>query len=110
MINGRTVGVKPWPTDRTPRALLARLRALTQTSCSAPLNWIASPTVCTKLIAYLDQAEANRAAGRIAQAKSAMNNYVASLSGKTAGTFSTGVTNPGYWLLRPNADIIIAAL
>jgi len=35
-----------------------------------------------------------------------MNNYITSLSGKTAGTFASGVTNPGYWLLKPNADII----
>lgn len=107
---GKTVGVDPWPTDRTPKALIARLRTLTQTSCATPLTWITSSTLCTKLIGYLDQAEANRAAGKITQAKSAMNNYVASLSGKTAGTFAPGVTNPGYWLLRPNAAIVIGAL
>jgi hypothetical protein len=105
-VQGKTVGVDPWPTDRTPKALIARLRTLTQTSCAAPLTWITSSTLCTKLIGYLDQAESNRAAGKTNQAKSAMNNYISSLSGKTAGTFATGVTNPGYWLLKPNADIV----
>ena len=110
MINGKTVGVNPWPTDRSSKALIARLRTLTQTSCAAPLTWITSSTLCTKLIGYLDQAETNRAAGKRPQAKSAMNSYISSLSGKTAGTFAAGVTNPGYWLLKPNADIINSVL
>jgi hypothetical protein len=62
------------------------------------------------LVGYLDQAETNRAAGKRTQAKSAMNSYISSLSGKTAGTFAAGVTNPGYWLLKPNADIINTVL
>jgi hypothetical protein len=105
-VQGKTVGVNPWPVDRTSKALIARLRSLTQTSCASPLTWITSATLCTKLIGYLDQAESNRAAGKRTQAKAAMNNYITSLSGKTAGTFASGVTNPGYWLLKPNADII----
>lgn len=109
-VQGKSVGVDPWPSDRTPKALIARLRTLTQTSCTAPLTWITSSTLCTKLVGYLDQAESNRAAGKRTQAKSAMNNYITSLSGKTAGTFASGVTNPGYWLLKPNADIINGVL
>jgi len=105
-VPGKTVGVTPWPADRSSKALIARLRTLTQTSCAAPLTWITSSTLCTKLIGYLDQAETNRAAGKRTQAKSAMTNYISSLSGKTAGTFAAGVTNPGYWLLKPNADIV----
>ncbi len=91
-------------------ALIARLRTPTQTSCAAPLTWITSSTLCTKLIGYLDQAEANRAAGKNTQAKALMNSQISSLSGKTAGTFASGVTNPGYWLLKPNADIVIRVL
>jgi hypothetical protein len=105
-VQGKTVGVSPWPADRSSKALIARLRTLTQTTCAAPLTWITSSTLCTKLIGYLDQAETNRAAGKRPQAKSAMNSYISSLSGKTSGTFAAGVTNPGYWLLKPNADII----
>jgi hypothetical protein len=109
-IAGKTVGVEQWPTDRTAKALLARLRTLTQTSCASPLLWITSSTLCTKLIGYVDQAEANRASGKITQAKSALNSYISSLSGKTAGTYATGVTNSGYWLLQPNATIVISKL
>jgi hypothetical protein len=109
-VAGNTVGVEPWPVDRTAKALIARLRALTQKTCAAPLTWITSSTLCTKLIGYLDQAETNRAAGRTTQAKSAMNSYISSLSGKTAGTFAAGVTNPGYWVLKPNADIVVSKL
>ena len=33
MINGQTVGVDSWPADRTAKALIARLRRLTQRTC-----------------------------------------------------------------------------
>lgn len=110
MINGKTVGVEPWPADRSAKALIARLKTLTQTSCAAPLTWITSSSLCTNLIGYLNQAETNRAAGNVTKAKSSMASYTKSLSGKTAGTYAAGVTNPAYWLLKPNADIIIARL
>jgi hypothetical protein len=110
MIHGKTVGVDPWPADRTPRALIARLRTLTKKSCATPLKWVKSSALCTKLVGYLDQAEANRAASNATEAKSSMTAYIESLSGKVAGTFATGVTNSGYWLLKPNADIIVNKL
>lgn len=109
-VPGKTVGVEPWPADRTPRALIARLRTLTQTSCAAPLTWITSSSLCTKLLGYLAQAETNRAAGNISKAKSSMASYIKSLAGKTAGTYATGVTNPGYWLLKTNGDIVVSKL
>lgn len=110
MINGKTVGVDPWPADRSAKALLARLRNLTNTSCATPLRWITSSSLCTKLLGYVDQAEANRAAGKITQAKSSLNSYISSLSGKTSGTFAPGVTSSAYWLLKPNANIVISKL
>ena len=110
MINGKTVGVDPWPVDRTSKALIARLRTLTQTSCAVPLKWVTVASLCTSLITYLDQAETYRAAGNATKAKSTMATYIKALSGKTAGTFATGVTNPGYWLLKPNADIVVSKL
>lgn len=109
-VRGKTVGVSPWPTNRTPRALIARLRTLTQTGCAAPLTWITSSSLCAKLIGYLDQAETNRAAGKRAQAQSSMNSYITVLSGEIAGTFASGVTSSGYWLLKPNAVIIVRRL
>jgi hypothetical protein len=110
MIHGKTVGVDPWPADRTAKALIARLRALTKTSCAAPLNWVQPSALCTKLVGYLDQAETNRAASSVNEAKSSMAAYIESLSGKLAGTFAAGVTDSGYWLLNPNAEIIISKL
>jgi hypothetical protein len=110
MINGKTVGVEPWPSDRTAKGLLARLRSLTQSSCGSPLLWITSSTLCTKLIGYVDQAETYRASGKTTQAKSSLNSYISALSGKTSGTFATGVTASGYWLLQPNANIVISKL
>jgi len=109
-VPGKTVGVSPWPANRTPRALIARLRTLTQTGCAAPLRWITSSTVCAKLIGYLDQAETNSVAGKRTQAQSSMNSYITLLSAETAGTFASGVTNHGYWLLKPNAVIILGRL
>ena len=110
MIHGKTVGVDPWPANRTPKALVARLRALTTTSCAAPLKWLKSSALCTKLVGYLDQAEANRAAGNVTSAKSFMAIYIKSLSGESASGFATGVTSSGFWLLKPNADIIVSRL
>src|SRR6267378_4344318 len=47
MINGKTVGVEPWPSDRTANGLIARLRRLTQRTCAAPLNWVNSVSLCS---------------------------------------------------------------
>lgn len=109
-VQGKTVGVETLPADRTPKALIARLKTLTQTSCATPLNWITGSSLCTTLLGYLTHAETYRAAGNVTKAKSSMATYIKSLSGKTAGTFASGVTNPAYWLLKPNADIINGAL
>jgi hypothetical protein len=110
MINGKTVGVERWPVDRTAKALIARLKTLTQTSCATPLTWITSSSLCTTLVGYLTQTETYRAAGNVTKAKSSMASYIKSLSGKTAGTYATGVTNPAYWLLKTNADIVVSKL
>jgi hypothetical protein len=109
-VPGKTVGVEPWPIDRTPMALIARLRSLTRTSCAAPLNWITAASLCSRLIASLDQAETNRASGNVSKAKSAVATYIKLLSGTTVGAFATGVTNPAYWLLKPNAEIVATSL
>jgi hypothetical protein len=61
-------------------------------------------------VGYLTQTETYRAAGNVTKAKSSMASYIKSLSGKTAGTYATGVTNPAYWLLKTNADIVVSKL
>jgi hypothetical protein len=107
MITGQTVGVEPWPTDRSAQALLARLKTLSQTSCAAPLSWITDSTLCTQLTADLDQAETYRAAGQTSDAASTLNDYKSHLStGSSNGT----VKSPAFWLLTANADIVISHL
>lgn len=105
MISGRTVGVEPFPPDRTPQGLLARLRVLTQTTCSAPLFWITNSTLCGQLVSDIDQAETYRSNGQNTLAKVALTHYQGLLViGNTAGS----VTSSGYWLLKSNAEIISA--
>jgi len=107
MITGQTVGVEPWPTDRSAQALLARLKTLSQTSCAASLTWITDSTLCTQLTTDLDQAEAYRSAGQTNDAASTLNDYKSRLStGSSNGT----VRSSAFWLLTANADIVIARL
>jgi hypothetical protein len=108
-IQGKTVGVEPWPLDRSAQALLARLRTLTQTSCASPLLWITDTGLCGQLVTDLDSAEAYRASGAYAQARTTMDQYSALLNGPDPGTFASGVTSPAFWLLKSNGDIVKSA-
>jgi hypothetical protein len=103
---GKTVGVEPWPVDRSAQALLARLRALTQNSCSTPLLWISDTNLCTQLLADLDAAESFRASGSASQAQSTLDHYNGLLG--TSGALSPGVTSSAFWLLSANVGIIRA--
>ena len=106
-ITGQTVGVEQWPTDRSAQALLARLRTLTQRSCAAPTHWITDSSLCSQLLADLDQAESNRANGQSAAARDTLVHYQGLVSsGSTAGT----VKSPAYWLLKSNAEVVSAIL
>lgn len=107
---GKTVGVEAFPPDRSARALLTRLRSMTQTICASPLLWISNSGLCAQLVTDLDQAESYRARGQMAQAKSSLSRYVGRLAGGSPGTFATGVTSAGYWVLKSNADLINALL
>jgi len=110
MINGKTVGVEPWPTDRTSHALIARLRLLTQTSCAAPLLWVNSADLCSQLVSNLDQAESFRAGGQSLDARNSLNAFISAISGSTPGAFAPGVNSLGYWLLKTNAEIVLSVL
>lgn len=107
---GKTVGVEAFPADRSAQALLTRLRSLTQSVCASPLLWVNNSTLCVDLVADLDQAESYRAGGQTAEAKSSLSHYVGLLAGGSPGTFATGVTSAGYWVLKSNADLINASL
>jgi len=108
MITGSTVGVSPWPVDRTPAGLLARLRTLTRSTCSAPLRWLTDSSLCTQLLSDIDQADAYRSAGQTAEAKRTLTHYSGLLG--SANSYAPGVTSSAYWLLKVNADIINAML
>ena len=103
MIAGKTVGVETFPTDRSPQGLIARLRVLTQTACSAPLFWVSNASLCSQLISDIDQVEAHRLNGQIIMAKDVLTHYETLL---TDGS----VSNAGYWLLKSNAAIIYTSL
>ncbi len=102
-VKGKTVGVDPWPSDRSAQSLLARLRALTQQVCSTPLLWITDSTICSGLLLDIDQAESARASGNPTLAKIFLVHYKSMLS---AGSSAGSVTSSGFWLLTPNADLV----
>jgi hypothetical protein len=108
-VPGTTVGVKPWPADRTAAALVTRLRNSTQAVCSATLSWITDANLCGQLVSDVDQAETYRANGQVVEARSSLDHFVSLLTG-TNGGFASGVTSPAYWLLVSNAGIIRALL
>jgi len=110
MINGKTVGVEPWPADRSSQALLARLRSLTQTSCAAPLSWVTDSGLCSQLIQDLDSAEAYRASGAATQARTSLLHFGSLLTGTPPGSYPAGVSSSAYWLLKPNADVIVGLM
>ena len=105
-VQGKTVGVEQWPTDRSAQALLARLRTLTETACATPLQWITDSALCTQLVSDVDTAEAYRASDDNSHVQSTLVHYT-SLVG-TPGALTPGVTAQAYWLLASNADIIRA--
>ncbi len=107
MISGKTVGVDSWPRDRSYSSLIARLRALTVSTCNAPLLWITNASLCNELLADIRDAD-NNGSKQPTQAKRALDNYMSVLGGVDAP--APGVTNAAYWLLRSNAEIIRAAL
>jgi hypothetical protein len=109
-VAGVTVGVKPWPVDRSARALLSRLRVLTQNSCGPTLLWVSSASLCTQLLSDIDRAESLRASGHPVQARASLKSFISAISGSSPGTFAANVTSAGYWLLRSNAGIIVNIL
>ena len=103
-VTGKTVGVERFPPARTPLVLLARLRVLTDSSCTRPLLWISDPAICKQLLSDLDQARSNHTCGRTTRAKEALEHYHSLLSGSREGTPAHGVTSAAYVLLQANAE------
>lgn len=102
-VTGKTVGVEKLPPDRTPQALLARLRYLTEASCRSPLLWITDAALCGELLRDVKRAESHHSSRQAQAAKATLLHYQASLS---QGTTTQSVSSSAYWLLKANSDII----
>ena len=103
MITGKTVGVEPWSADRSAQALLARLRTLTQSTCSSALLWITDAGICSDLVGAVNQAESFRSSGQMMSTRTSLVHFQTLISkGRAAGR----VNSSAYWLLKANSDIV----
>lgn len=103
MITGKTVGVEPWPADRSAQALLARLRTLTESTCSSGLQWITDAGICSELVGDVNQAESFRSSGQMMSARTTLLHFQTLISeGRATGR----VNSSAYWLLKANSDIV----
>lgn len=103
MITGKTIGVEPWPADRSAQVLLARLRTLTESTCSSALLWITDAGTCSELISDVNQAESFRSSGQMISARTTLAHFqTVLLEGKVAGS----VNSSAYWLLEANSNIV----
>lgn len=119
---GRTVGVEPFPADRTPRGLFARLRVLTDSACG--LGWIIPRGVCRELTERLRAGERELERGRRAEAQDRLRGFVEELtrqhgreSGEQHDAEEAGrerarkhVNDSAYWLLSVNAQYLLSHL
>ncbi len=105
-VKGKTVGVERFASDRTPQALLTRLRSLTQATCTSPLLWVTDSLLCGKLLSAIDQAVTDHSSGRTAETKRSLDHYRGFLAVQRQGALPERVTSAAFWLLRSNADII----
>lgn len=110
MIQGKTVSVERWPSDRSVISLLKRLRMLTEEVCGPSLRWIADSNSCARLIAKLDQAESFRRAGQPERAQASLDDYTRLLSSPAVDALAERVSSSAYWLLKSNAEIIRSML
>jgi hypothetical protein len=103
------VGIEPMPSQRDPAALLDRLSSLANHACTE-LRWITHEGTCRSLMAKLAQAtralEANRTAGARGELE-AFGNELDAQHGSEPGKH---VNDNAYWLLRINAEYILAHL
>lgn len=107
-IRGRTVGIEPFPEDRSPGSLVNRLGQLREESCN--LDWITSAGVCHSLQAKLDQARASLSRGQIQSAKGQLSAFLHELDAQHGAEPGKHVTDNGYWLLKINAQYALNRL
>jgi hypothetical protein len=106
-ISGVSVGVEPFPSDRSAAALSLRLRGLTGQACDS-LHWIGETEVCSDLTAVLDSATQALGQSDTATARSNLLNFLVVV----AAHHDTGgsLNDNAFWLLSANADFIVQSL
>jgi hypothetical protein len=107
-VTDSTVGVDDFPLIRTASNFLTRLDSLLDQTCGAALAWITSSTVCTSLGAKLDLASQELSQADTTGAESQLQSFLSELEAQ----HGTGlpVSDNAYWLLKPNAEYILAQL
>lgn len=108
-IRGSTLGVVPKPADSSPEGLILRLRALVDTSC-ADLGWITNRGVCNSLRGKLERASASLAGGRREAAAGQLRAFVQELEAQHGPQPGKHVSDNAYWLLKVNAEYVLALL
>jgi hypothetical protein len=105
---GSTVGIVPVPSV-APRALAARLRALTTRACGG-LGWISRPGVCQSLDVKLAHAQAALAAGQTTVARNELAAFVNELDAQHGPQPGKAVSDEAHALLALNAAFLLARL
>ncbi len=100
-----TVGVEPFPVDRTAAGLIVRLRGLLTQACGTSLPWITSSSVCNSLDAELDTASQRLSVADTAGTRAKIQEFNSTLTAQ----HGTGlpVNDSAYWLLKANADYVL---
>jgi hypothetical protein len=106
---GQTIGVVAPPADSSPSGLTARLAALQNRVCDA-LGWISNRGVCQSLRAKLDDAAAAIGRGGAQAAAGQLGAYVQELDAQHGPEPGKHVNDSAYWLLRVNAEYVLARL
>lgn len=108
-IRSMTVGVVPKPTDMSSAALVGRLQELRAQACGE-MEWISSRGVCNSLGVKLDNAANSLTAGRSQAAAGQLRAFAEELDGQRGAEPGKHVNDSAYWLLKVNAEYILARI
>lgn len=106
---GQTIGVVAPPADTSPSSLIARLGDRTGRVCG-DLGWITNDGVCQSLSAKLANAATSIAAGRGVAAVGDLTSFVQELEAQHGPEPGKHVNDSAYWLLKVNAEFLLARL
>ncbi|HVO36488.1 MAG TPA: hypothetical protein VMT21_13025 [Gemmatimonadales bacterium] len=121
-IKGWTVGIGPFPADRRPADLLARLRMWADSSCH--IGWIRNRRICHEFGEKLREAARDLVRGHASEAAEDLREFVRELGerfGRGEGEQAheeraardrvrEPISDAAYWLLKVNAEYILARL